>query len=161
MSLDFPKISNTSGVAKAKIALSGLAQRLPGLPRGNIWIRKLTLATNGAQSRPAKCVRSLLGLENIARTGEAEIALNAQLSTLSAPRSALRVTLLTGGGDKPYALGVAAALTSQGIFVDFIGSDDLSVPDVLNDPRVNFLNLRGNQRPDASPFPGSETSRSA
>src|SRR5438132_9288933 len=64
----------------------------------------------------------------------------------------LSVALLTGGGDKPYALGLAAALTSQGIFVDFIGSDDLSVPDVRNNPRVNFLNLRGNQRHDASPF---------
>src|SRR6266478_6772839 len=64
----------------------------------------------------------------------------------------LSVALLTGGGDKPYALGLAAALTSQGIFVDFIGSDDLSVPDVLNDPRVNFLNLRGDQRPEASPM---------
>jgi glycosyltransferase involved in cell wall biosynthesis len=66
--------------------------------------------------------------------------------------SAPQIALLTGGGDKPYALGVAAALTSQGIFVDFIGSDDLSVPDVLNDPRVTFLNLRGDQRADASPF---------
>jgi D-inositol-3-phosphate glycosyltransferase len=148
MSLDFPKISNTSGLAKAKIALSGLAQRLPGLPRGNIWIRKLTLATNGAQSRPAKCVRSLLGLENIARTGEAEIALNAQRSTLIVPRSALRVTLLTGGGDKPYALGMAAALTSEGILVDFIGSKDLSVPELLTNRRVNFLNLRGDQNPN-------------
>jgi glycosyltransferase involved in cell wall biosynthesis len=64
----------------------------------------------------------------------------------------LRVALLTGGGDKPYALGMAAALTSEGISIDFIGSDDLSVPDVLNNPRVTFLNLRGNQRPDASPF---------
>jgi D-inositol-3-phosphate glycosyltransferase len=64
----------------------------------------------------------------------------------------LSVALLTGGGDKPYALGLAAALTSRAIFVDFIGSDDLSVPDVLNNPRVNFLNLRGNQRHDASPF---------
>ena len=64
----------------------------------------------------------------------------------------LRVALLTGGGDKPYALGIAAALTSLGIFVDFIGSDDLSVSDVLNDPRVTFFNLRGNQRPDASPW---------
>ena len=79
-------------------------------------------------------------------------------SSVVSPRSstvrhpALSIALLTGGGDKPYALGLAAALTSQGIFVDFIGSDDLSVPDVLNDPRVNFLNLRGNQRPDASPF---------
>ena len=66
--------------------------------------------------------------------------------------SVLSVALLTGGGDKPYALGLAAALTSQGIFVDFIGSDDLSVPELLTNRRVNFLNLRGNQRPDASPF---------
>ena len=58
--------------------------------------------------------------------------------------------LLTGGGDKPYALGMAAALTSAGICVDFIGSDDLNVPEVVNNPRVNFLNLRGDQRPEAS-----------
>jgi len=60
------------------------------------------------------------------------------------------VALLTGGGDKPYALGMAAALTSVGIHVDFIGSDDLNVPELLNDPLVNFLNLRGDQRPEAS-----------
>ena len=45
---------------------------------------------------------------------------------------------------------MAAALTSAGISLDFIGSDDLSVPEVLNDPRVNFLNLRGDSRADAS-----------
>jgi D-inositol-3-phosphate glycosyltransferase len=60
------------------------------------------------------------------------------------------VALLTGGGDKPYALGMAAALTSVGTRVDFIGSDDLSVPKLLDDPLVNFLNLRGDQRPEAS-----------
>jgi glycosyltransferase involved in cell wall biosynthesis len=79
------------------------------------------------------------------RTAEKKSTLNTQPSTL-------RIALLTGGGDKPYALGVAAALTSQGIFVDFIGSDELSVPAVLNNSRVTFLNLRGNQRADASPF---------
>src|SRR5207237_3055538 len=51
-----------------------------------------------------------------------------------------------------FALGMAAALTSEGISIDFIGSDDLGVPELLTNPRVNFLNLRGNQRPDASPF---------
>jgi glycosyltransferase involved in cell wall biosynthesis len=66
--------------------------------------------------------------------------------------AALSVALLTGGGDKPYALGMAAALTSVGIHVDFIGSDDLNVPEVVTNPRVNFLNLRGDQRTDASPF---------
>jgi D-inositol-3-phosphate glycosyltransferase len=64
----------------------------------------------------------------------------------------LRVTLLTGGGDKPYALGMATALTSEGISIDFIGSDDLSVPELLTNRRVNFLNLRGNQNPTTSPI---------
>ena len=65
------------------------------------------------------------------------------------PTTTLDVALLTGGGDKPYALGMAAALTSIGICVDFIGSDDLSVPELLNNPRVNFLNLRGDQKHDS------------
>jgi hypothetical protein len=72
------------------------------------------------------------------------------LTVTNEPSTAPRVSLLTGGGDKPYALGMAAALTSAGVSLDFIGSDDLSVPGVLNDPRVNFLNLRGDQRPEAS-----------
>jgi glycosyltransferase involved in cell wall biosynthesis len=63
----------------------------------------------------------------------------------------LRVSLLTGGGDKPYALGMAAALTSEGISIDFIGSDDLSVPELLTKGRVNFLNLREDQNPNATP----------
>src|ERR1043166_7686954 len=58
----------------------------------------------------------------------------------------LSVAVLTGGGDKPYALGMAAALASAGVSVDFIGSDELSVPELLSNPRVNFLNLRGDQR---------------
>src|SRR5438034_10890755 len=64
---------------------------------------------------------------------------------------AIRISLLTGGGDKPYALGMAAALTSVGIHVHFVGSDDLSVPELLANPRLNFLNLRGDQREDATP----------
>ncbi len=64
----------------------------------------------------------------------------------------LEVALLTGGGDKPYALGMATALTSVGIRVDFIGSDDLNVSEVVSNSRVNFLNLRGDQRAEASPM---------
>jgi D-inositol-3-phosphate glycosyltransferase len=63
-----------------------------------------------------------------------------------------RIALLTGGGDKPYALGMAAALTSHGIFLDFIGSDDLEVSQLLNNARVTFLNLRRDQRSDVNPF---------
>jgi glycosyltransferase involved in cell wall biosynthesis len=61
-----------------------------------------------------------------------------------------RVALLTGGGDKPYALGLAAALSSENISLDFIGSDDLKVPELVNNQRINFFNLRGDQRPEAS-----------
>jgi D-inositol-3-phosphate glycosyltransferase len=92
--------------------------------------------------------------ELVRREGRGQITRSSVVSNRSSVigHPVLSVALLTGGGDKPYALGLAATLTSQGIFVDFIGSDDLSVPDVLNNPRVNFLNLRGNQRPDASRF---------
>ena len=40
---------------------------------------------------------------------------SARQSVTSSVRQTLRVALLTGGGDKPYALGMAAALTSVGI----------------------------------------------
>lgn len=62
----------------------------------------------------------------------------------------IHVTLLTGGGDKPYALGLTAALTSAGVIVDFIGSDEQVMPELLANPRVNFHNLRGDQRPQVS-----------
>jgi D-inositol-3-phosphate glycosyltransferase len=62
----------------------------------------------------------------------------------------LSVALLTGGDDKPYALGLATALTSEGVLVDFIGSDDLNVPELLNNSRVNFLNLRQDQTENVS-----------
>jgi glycosyltransferase involved in cell wall biosynthesis len=61
-----------------------------------------------------------------------------------------RVALLTGGGDKPYALGMAAALTQYGVELDFIGSDELATPELLSNLRVRFLNLRGAQGTDAS-----------
>jgi D-inositol-3-phosphate glycosyltransferase len=77
----------------------------------------------------------------------------AQLPVLSYQRSTtLRVSLLTGGGDKPYAVGIATALTSHGVLVDFIGSDDLRVSELLSNPRVNFLNLRGDQWSKANPI---------
>jgi glycosyltransferase involved in cell wall biosynthesis len=64
--------------------------------------------------------------------------------------TSLRVALLTGGGDKPYALGIAEALTEAGVKVDFIGSDELAVSSILQNKRIKFLNLRGDQRPQAS-----------
>jgi D-inositol-3-phosphate glycosyltransferase len=58
--------------------------------------------------------------------------------------------LLTGGGDRPYVFGLATALTSQGASLDLIGSDGLDTPEFRGMPGVNFLNLRGDQRPQAN-----------
>ena len=60
------------------------------------------------------------------------------------------VVLLTGGGDRPYVYGLATALMSKGIALDLIGSDELDFPEFHNKPGVNYLNLRGDQRPEAS-----------
>jgi len=60
------------------------------------------------------------------------------------------VALLTGGGDRPYVVGLATALASKGAVLDLIGSDELDGPDLRGMPGVNFLNLRGDQRPEAS-----------
>src|SRR5437868_470172 len=60
-----------------------------------------------------------------------------------------RVAILTGGGDKPYALGLAGALSERGLRFDFIGSDDVSSPEILADSHIRFFNLR-RQRPNDS-----------
>jgi D-inositol-3-phosphate glycosyltransferase len=60
-----------------------------------------------------------------------------------------RVALLTGGADKPYAFGLATALMSHGTALDLIASDELDCPEFRGRPGVNFLNLRGDQHPDA------------
>jgi glycosyltransferase involved in cell wall biosynthesis/GT2 family glycosyltransferase len=60
------------------------------------------------------------------------------------------VALLTGGGDRPYALGLAKELISKGAALDLIGSDDLDCPEFHHKPGVNFLNLRGDQRTDVN-----------
>jgi glycosyltransferase involved in cell wall biosynthesis len=64
--------------------------------------------------------------------------------------SKLHVALLTGGSDKPYALGMATALSSAKIAVDFIGSDELDVAELHKLPQLRFLNLRGDQSQEAS-----------
>jgi glycosyltransferase involved in cell wall biosynthesis len=62
----------------------------------------------------------------------------------------IAVTLLTGGGDRPYAFGLATELIAKGAALDLIASDELDCPELNSAPGVNFLNLRGDQRPDAS-----------
>ena len=61
----------------------------------------------------------------------------------------IEVSLLTGGSDKPYAIGLTTALISKGASIDLIGSDELDCTEFRDKPGLNFLNLRGDQRHDA------------
>lgn len=63
--------------------------------------------------------------------------------------SGLHVSLLTGGDDRPYALGLASALAGQGIDIHFVASDKLDAPQMHESPHINFINLRGDQSEDA------------
>ena len=58
----------------------------------------------------------------------------------------IAVTLLTGGGDKPYVFGLATALLSNGVALDLVGSDELECPEFHGRSGMNFLNLRGDQQ---------------
>jgi hypothetical protein len=60
-----------------------------------------------------------------------------------------QVSILTAGRDKPYALGLAAALAAAGAKIDFIGSNEVDSPELHGNPQINFLNLRGDQSIDA------------
>jgi len=61
------------------------------------------------------------------------------------------VALLTGGADRPYVFGLGTALIArEAAALDLIGSDELDCPEFHCKPGVNFLNLRGDQRQDAS-----------
>jgi D-inositol-3-phosphate glycosyltransferase len=73
-------------------------------------------------------------------------------TNLSVPNAApeIAVTLLTGGIDRPYTFGLAMELTSKGIAMDVIGSDSLDFPEFHDNPKLKFLNLQGEQRPDVS-----------
>ncbi len=67
---------------------------------------------------------------------------------VSAVDREISVALLTGGGDRPYAIGLAAALLSRDVRLDFIGSDDLDSPALRRSRLLTFLNLRGSHQRD-------------
>jgi len=62
----------------------------------------------------------------------------------------MTVSVLTGCADKPYALGLTAALMGERVGMDLVGGDELDTPLVQGSPLVNFLNLRGDQSARAS-----------
>jgi len=61
----------------------------------------------------------------------------------------IAIALLTGGSDRPYVLGLTTEIVPKGVAVDLIGSDELDLPEFRDQPGINFLNLRGDQRTEA------------
>jgi glycosyltransferase involved in cell wall biosynthesis len=59
----------------------------------------------------------------------------------------MKISLLTGCNDKHYQLSLVSGLIPHKIEVDFIGNDDMQ--DADNFKNVNYLNLRGDQNPQA------------
>ena len=76
----------------------------------------------------------------------------ASLPDAGAPHRAsdISVTLLTGGGDRPYVFGLATELISKRAALDLIGSDYVDFPEYHGKSGVRFLNLRGDQNTDVS-----------
>ena len=71
-------------------------------------------------------------------------------SVTTGPRVEIEIGLLTGGGDRHYAFGLAMALVSRGVSLDFVGGDEVDSPELHATPKLHFLNLRRNGRHDAS-----------
>ena len=62
----------------------------------------------------------------------------------------IAVSLLTGGSDKPYVFGLATELSSKGVILDLIASDELDSPEFRGIPQLRFLRFRGDQNPHVS-----------
>jgi glycosyltransferase involved in cell wall biosynthesis len=58
--------------------------------------------------------------------------------------SQFQVAILTGCKDRPYAFGLATALVSNDVSVEFIGSQDLDSPELHTTPKLHFLKLQDN-----------------
>jgi len=56
------------------------------------------------------------------------------------------ISILTGGIDRHYAVGLAMALMEQHLDLDIIGSDEIDGPEFRGNPLARFCNLHGAQQ---------------
>jgi glycosyltransferase involved in cell wall biosynthesis len=61
----------------------------------------------------------------------------------------MRLALLTGGMDAPYALGLLSGIIGKSIVIDVIGNDEMKDKEVMKSSNVAYYNLRGDQNPQA------------
>jgi D-inositol-3-phosphate glycosyltransferase len=69
---------------------------------------------------------------------------------VKAHSSLIRVAVLTGGADQPYAFGLSRALIKNGAGLELIGNDELDSPELRDSPKLTFFNLRGDQATNSS-----------
>jgi D-inositol-3-phosphate glycosyltransferase len=62
---------------------------------------------------------------------------------------AVKLALLTGGMDAPYALGLLSGIIGNSILVDVIGNDEMEDKEVMKSSNIVYHNLRGDQNPQA------------
>jgi glycosyltransferase involved in cell wall biosynthesis len=61
----------------------------------------------------------------------------------------IKAALLTGGGDRHYAFGLAMGLVSEGVVVDFIGGDEVDSPEMHVTANLNYFHFRRNSERNA------------
>lgn len=64
----------------------------------------------------------------------------------------MKISILSAGKDRPYALGIAEALVQKRVEFDFVGNSEFEKEEIFSSPFVNYYNLRGEQGTDASAF---------
>jgi D-inositol-3-phosphate glycosyltransferase len=57
----------------------------------------------------------------------------------------IRVSLLTGGMDPPYVLGLLSGLIGHPVLIDVIGNDEMKDQAVMQNQQILYCNFRGNQ----------------
>ena len=76
--------------------------------------------------------------------------LASELSTTRSKSTGVRVGLLTGGFDQPYAYGLSIALANHGVRLQVIGSDEVDSPEMHSSDGIEFLNWQQGWRRDVS-----------
>lgn len=61
-----------------------------------------------------------------------------------------KVSILTAGKDPHYALGLLEGLLSGAYRIEFVANDEMQESPIVRNPKVTYLNLRGDQAPEAS-----------
>jgi glycosyltransferase involved in cell wall biosynthesis len=61
----------------------------------------------------------------------------------------IEAALLTGGGDRHYAFGLAMGLVANGVALDVIGGDAVDSPEMHTTPNLNFFLFRRNSPRDS------------